>query len=153
MMIYTPASGVYESTWFLLYARSDQPFLQMKDEFTLLWEKLVESYSPCEGKSKVQPYSLPSVGPGADPGLQAVSPQVTLSHPPGGRLPLLSVRPAVTYLAEEHHRPPAGTKLYCYWKRTGRDSNWQPFRSRVNALPLCHTDVHICGTHIYGTPV
>jgi len=28
--------------------------------------------------------------------VQAVSPQVTLSHPPGGRLPLLSARPAVT---------------------------------------------------------
>ena len=26
---------------------------------------------------KVFPYSLPSVGPGADPGVQAVSPQVT----------------------------------------------------------------------------
>jgi len=29
------------------------------------------------GKGKVFPYSLPSVGPGADPGVQAVSPQVT----------------------------------------------------------------------------
>jgi len=29
------------------------------------------------GKSKVFPYSLPSVGSGADPGVQAVSPQVT----------------------------------------------------------------------------
>ena len=28
-------------------------------------------------KKKVFPYSLPSVGPGADPGVQAVSPQVT----------------------------------------------------------------------------
>ena len=28
-------------------------------------------------KRKVFPYSLPSVGPGADPGVQAVSPQVT----------------------------------------------------------------------------
>ena len=28
-------------------------------------------------KGKVIPYSLPSVGPGADPGIQAVSPQVT----------------------------------------------------------------------------
>ena len=28
-------------------------------------------------KCKVFPYSLPSVGPGADPGVQAVSPQVT----------------------------------------------------------------------------
>jgi len=30
-----------------------------------------------KGKGKVFPYSLPSVGPGADPGVQAVSPQVT----------------------------------------------------------------------------
>jgi len=49
------------------------------------------------------PYSLPSVGPAADPSLQAVSPQMTISHPPGGRLPLLSARPAVTFPAAEHH--------------------------------------------------
>ena len=30
-----------------------------------------------KGKGKVFPYSLPSVGPGADPGVQAVRPQVT----------------------------------------------------------------------------
>ena len=55
------------------------------------------------------PYSLPSVGPGADPGVQAVSPQVTISHPPGCRLPLLSARPAVTFPSAEHHqRPPLG---------------------------------------------
>ena len=30
---------------------------------------------------------------GADPSVQAVSPQVTLRHPPSGRLPLLSDRP------------------------------------------------------------
>ena len=35
------------------------------------------------------------------------------SHKPGGRLPLLSARPAVTSPAAEHHRPLAGTKLYC----------------------------------------
>jgi len=39
-------------------------------------------------------YSLPSVGPGADPGIQAVSPQVTFELFAGGRLPLLSTRPA-----------------------------------------------------------
>ena len=35
------------------------------------------------------------------------------SQKPGGRLPLLSARPAVTSPAAEHHRPLAGTKLYC----------------------------------------
>jgi len=39
-----------------------------------------------KGKGKVLPYSFPSVEPGADPGVQAVSRQVTLSYPPGGRL-------------------------------------------------------------------
>ena len=66
-----------------------------------------------KGKGKGFPYSTPSIGPGADPGVQAVSPQVTVSHPPSGRLPLLSARPAVTSPAAEHHRPLAGTKLYC----------------------------------------
>jgi len=59
------------------------------------------------------PYSIPSVGPGVDPGVQAISPQMTVSHPPGGRLPLLSARPAVTFPTAGHHRPSAGTKLYC----------------------------------------
>ena len=55
-----------------------------------------------KGKSKVFPYSLPSAGPGADPGVQAVSPQVTWSesrHRPGSRLPLLSAGPAVNSVA------------------------------------------------------
>jgi len=33
-----------------------------------------------QGKGKGFPYSLPSVGPGADPGVQAVSPQVIISR-------------------------------------------------------------------------
>jgi len=37
-------------------------------------------------------YALPSVGPRADPGVQAVGPQVTISHPPGDRLTLLPAR-------------------------------------------------------------
>ena len=53
-------------------------------------------------KGKVFPCSLPSVGPGSDPGVQAVSPQMSWSesrHRPGSRLPLLSARPAVTSVA------------------------------------------------------
>jgi len=63
-------------------------------------------------KVKAFPYSIPSIGPGADPGVQAVSLQVTVSHPPGGRLPLLSARPAVISQAAEHRRPLAGAELY-----------------------------------------
>ena len=96
-------------------------------------------------KGTVLPYSLASAGLGADPCVQAVSPQVTWSHPPGGRLPVLSARPAVTFPVEERHHPSAGTKLYCLvteargvsslpkavtWKLTGRGSNpW------TNAMP------------------
>jgi len=65
------------------------------------------------GKCKVFPYSLPSAGPRADPGVEAVSPQVTLSHPPSSRLPLLSAMPAATFPAKEHHRSSPDTKLYC----------------------------------------
>jgi len=50
-------------------------------------------------KGKVFPYLLSIVGPRADPGIL-----VTLRHPPGGRLPLLSTRPVVTFPAKEHHR-------------------------------------------------
>ena len=46
-------------------------------------------FSALKSKGKGFPYSIPNVGPGADPGVQAVSLQVTVSHPPGGRLPLL----------------------------------------------------------------
>jgi len=67
-----------------------------------------------KGKDKGFPYSLLSVGPGADCSVQAVSPQVTISHPPSDRLPLLFARPAVTFPAAEHHHPLAGTKLYCF---------------------------------------
>jgi len=35
------------------------------------------------------------------------------NHEAGGRLPLLSARPAVTSSAAGHHRPLTGTKLYC----------------------------------------
>ena len=42
-------------------------------------EKLVKVTVACK-KGKVFPYSLLSIGPGADPGVQAVSPQVTWSE-------------------------------------------------------------------------
>ena len=69
-------------------------------------------------KGKGFPYSLPSVGLGADPWrVQAVSPRSAgdyrLSHPSGGRLSLHSAMPVVTFPAAERHRPLAGTKLYC----------------------------------------
>ena len=70
------------------------------DNITFIWQKGI--------KGKGFPYSIPSVGPGAYPDVQAVSPS------PGGRLTLLSARLAVTFPAAEHHCPLAGTKLYCF---------------------------------------
>jgi len=70
------------------------------------------------------------------------SPQVTVSHPPGGRLPLLSDRPAVTFPAAEHHRPLAGAKLYCLVTEAHRcEQLAQGFMQRcpeydVNARPI-----------------
>jgi len=100
------------------------------------------------------PYSLLSVGPGADPDVQVVSLQVTISHPPGGRLPLVSARPAVTFPAAEYHRCLAGTKLYCLVTEahsceqlaqgcyaafaTSRIWNHNLLIARPTLYPLCH---------------
>jgi len=95
---------------------------------------------------KFSTYSLPCVVPGVDPGVQAVSSQT----PPGGRLLLLSARPAVTFSGEERQCPLAGTKLYglvteahaceqLSWKQAGRESNLRLFGLRANALSLNHT--------------
>jgi len=64
-------------------------------------------------KVKAFPYSIPALGPELIPVHRQLAPQVTISHLPGGRLLLLSARPAVTSPAAEHHHPLAGTKLYC----------------------------------------
>ena len=47
-----------------------------------------------KGKGKVLPYSLPSVGPRADPGVYRQSAAGDYKSSPGGRLPLLSARSA-----------------------------------------------------------
>ena len=63
---------------------------------------LAYQYWLCTNQVKVFPYSLPNVGPGADPGVQAVSPQMTWSesrHMPSSSLPLLSAGPAFTFVA------------------------------------------------------
>jgi len=67
-------------------------------------------------KGKGFPYSISSIGPWADPDIQAVSPQVTISHPPGGRLPLLYARSAVTFLATEHHHPWPVPSYTAWWE-------------------------------------
>jgi len=79
----------------------------------LLTRAIPEHFRDGKGKGKGFPILSTKRWARADPGVQAVSPQMTVSHPPDGRLPLLSARPAVTSPAAEHHRPLAGIKLYC----------------------------------------
>ena len=73
------------------------------------------------------------------------------SHKPGGRLPLLVARPAVTSSAAEHHRPLARIKLYCLMKQVhvhkqlaqgrnrqhgDRDSNPRPVDRTLESIVL-----------------
>ena len=78
-----------------------------------------------KGKGKVLPYSQPSVGHGADPGVQAVNPQITSkSSQHWAAIRLLYARPAVTF-------PPAtSTKLYCLVT--------EAHRCEQVATQLCH---------------
>ena len=89
--------------------------LQVTETFT------IKGLYNSKGKGKVLPYSLPSVGPTADPSVQAVSPRVTWSHPRGGRLPLHSARPTVTFPAKERHLP--------------NDTAWWQRHMRVSSCP------------------
>ena len=61
----TPAATAMAST--ILHSHLNSQFDSLLTLLSLLASK----------KGKVFPYSLPSVGPGADPGVQAVSPLVT----------------------------------------------------------------------------
>jgi len=76
----------------LLIAINHTGFTHVPSRFSIFQARL-------KGKVKgnVFPYSLSNVGPGDDPRVQAVSPQMTISHQPGGRQPLLLAEPAVTF--------------------------------------------------------
>ena len=84
---------------------------------------------------------------------------------PGGRLPLLSARPAITSHDSEHHRPLTGTKLYCLLtearicnqlsqgctrQRGGQDSNPRSVDRKSGSLTTRppSLDVH---SHLYDS--
>jgi len=86
----------------------------------------------------------------------------------GGRLPLLSARPAVTFSAEERHSPSAGTKLYCLVTEAHACEQlaqgcylevdrprFEPATFRIaserSTLPLSHTS-HNCSSYQTRTP-
>jgi len=54
-----------------------------------------------------------ALGPELIPVYRQSARRLLFKSSPGGRLPLLFVRPAVTFLAKKRHRPSTGTKLYC----------------------------------------
>ena len=97
--------------WHNVHIFVDMMLFTKENRILLKFYRQDKCYTKVKGKGF--PFSILSVGPGTDTGVQAVSLQVTVSHPPGGRLPLLSARPAITSPATEHHCPLAGTKLYC----------------------------------------
>jgi len=109
-----------------------------------------------KGKCNDFTYSIPSVGLGADPGIQAVSLQVTVSHPPGSRLPLLSARPAVTSPAAEHHALwPVPSYTACWQRHIGvnnlpkvaaqrypeQDLNPRPIDRKSKAVVPCQNKI------------
>jgi len=66
-------------------------------------------------KSRAVPYSITCVGHRADPGLLAVRPAGDISHKRGGRLPLLSTRPVVTFPAKDIIPLPRSVPNYTAW--------------------------------------
>jgi len=117
--LYSPEKCHYPTSHYIIFRRQPRGYSSFKISaaFGCVMGKCTANK---HSKGKCFPYLLPSVERGADTGVQAVSTQVTISHPPNGRLPLLSARPAVTFPAAEYHHPLAGTKLYCLGKEAHR---------------------------------
>ena len=69
-------------------------------------------------------------------------------HPPGGRLPLLSARPAVTFPAAEHHRLLAGTKLYCLVTEAHTGRCEQLAQGSYAAFPRVGFEPTICWSQV-----
>jgi len=110
-------------------------------------------WHPDINTGKVLPYSLPSVGPGVDSVVHAVSPRGFISPSTGSRIPLLSARLVVIFPAKERHRPLTNTKLYwlvveahrceqlvqgCYKVLSQWELNPQPIDRKSHSLPLYH---------------
>jgi len=83
------------------------------------------------GNGKGFPYSLPSVGLGADPGVQAVSPKVTINHPRGGRLP---------YFLPGLQLPSQPQSITTPWPVPSYTARWQRYMG-VNNLPKVITQL------------
>jgi len=88
----------------MLYEFLIRPHLEYAN---LVWSPYKKAFIEAIVKRKGFPYSLPSVGPGGDLSVQAVEQQVTISHPPGSRLPF-TFRQACSYLPSCRASPPHG---------------------------------------------
>jgi len=82
--------------------------------------KVVGWISPTAIHQRLSHTRYRALGPGADPGVQAVSPKMTISHPPGGRRPLLSATPAVTFQLPSRKASPlsGSTKRKAKWLKS-----------------------------------
>ena len=119
-------------------------------------------YCYCKGKAKGKgfPYSIPSAGTGADPSVQAVSLQVTVSHPPavgchyflpGLRLPpqpqsITALWPVPSYTAWWQRQIGMNNLPKVVTQRCPeQDLNPRPIDRKSNPLPLAPL------RHHYGT--
>jgi len=91
MLCYGQLYTVTSSQGMFVLFMSNSTYYKRKTSLILVTDQWAWSLSRCTGSQ-----------PSSD----------VLSHP-GGRLPLLSTRPAVTFPAEERHCPLTSTKLYC----------------------------------------
>jgi len=67
------------------------------------------------------------------------------SHKPGGRLPLLSIRPVVTFPVRGHHHPLTGTKLSCSVKpRLYDEANMKQTYSIYTCMTWALSLLHVC---------
>ena len=82
-------------------------------------------------------------------------PACDFSSHPGGRLPLLSARPAVTFPAEKRHHPSTSTKLYCLVTEAHRykqlaqgcmqlcpSGNWTKDLLIASSTPYCYININ-----------
>ena len=111
---FTQSTHVYHAYWHqwidaVLWHR--RIAYQLKCYDYLAVHCFVKSWTHGKDKGKVLPYSSQIVGPGAETGVQVVSPQMAFQAIPS--VVGCHYFPPVTFPAEECHRPSTSTKLYC----------------------------------------
>ena len=103
-------------------------------------------------KDKVLPYSLPSVGPGADPDVQAISLQVTTSHPPAVGCHYFLPGLRFTFVSVHQMAPPLTEVTYIHTSNYSLLLIYRPERDERLSWPGWLTYIGRF-THISGLPL